>query len=152
MKNCKICGVELTDSTWNPSSKKEGHLCCKFCKRRQANQYYKTHKEQARKSAKLYYDSNREYHMLDRAKRRAKEKGLPFNIDINDIIIPEKCPILGVPFVIESNSEYSASLDRIIPALGYVKGNIEVISRKANTIKSNATAEEVMLVAKHMIR
>lgn len=88
--------------------------------------------------------------MWDRAKRRAKEKNLSFNIEVEDIIIPEKCPVFNTPFIISRNSEQSPSLDRIDSSKGYVKGNIQVISRKANTIKSNATPEEVMLVAKFM--
>jgi hypothetical protein len=37
----------------------------------------------------------------------------------------------------------AASLDRIVPELGYVKGNIAVISNRANSLKSNATLEEL---------
>jgi hypothetical protein len=79
---------------------------------------------------------------------RAKAKDIPFDIEIEDIVIPEYCPVLGCklktgPGKLVANSP---SLDRIIPALGYVKGNIIVISHKANMIKSNATPEEIIQV------
>jgi hypothetical protein len=44
---------------------------------------------------------------------------------------------------------HSPSLDRRVPELGYVKGNVEVISMKANAIKSYAAPEEIMLVARY---
>jgi len=88
------------------------------------------------------------------------KRGIPFNIEISDIKIPDKCPIFGFPFYSKhSNSDFpkkgkrsdlnlkTASIDKIIPELGYVKGNIWVISLKANLIKSNATPEEIRLVA-----
>ncbi len=44
----------------------------------------------------------------------------------------------------------SPSLDKIIPKLGYVKGNVWVVSNKANRIKSNATIEELELLVKNL--
>ena len=151
MKICRYCGVILIPvSNWHLSSEKQGHLCCKICKREQANLYYKNNTEKARLSSQKYYLKNPEYHMWDRAKRRAKEKNLEFNLEVQDIIIPEKCPVFNVPFIISRNNEYSPSLDRIDNSKGYIKENIQVISRKANTIKSNATYYEIMQVAKYM--
>jgi len=79
------------------------------------------------------------------AKVRAKKKHVPFNIELSDVIIPAFCPLLGIPIrkSKKSLSPNSPSLDRIIPALGYVKGNVRVISHKANTAKSNLTIEEM---------
>ena len=79
------------------------------------------------------------------AKYRAKKKGIPFNITIEDIVIPKVCPVFNKPFVYGYGrvNEFSPSLDRIIPSKGYVKGNIIVISHRANMIKSNATINEL---------
>jgi hypothetical protein len=41
----------------------------------------------------------------------------------------------------------SPELDRIVPSLGYVKGNVLVVSRRANRIKTDATVEELQQVA-----
>ena len=84
------------------------------------------------------------------AKERAKRKGYSFDIEISDIVIPEKCPILNEVFIpgTKDNYEYTPSLDRIVPELGYVKGNIQVISKKANSMKNSASIKELKLFSK----
>jgi len=75
--------------------------------------------------------------------------GVPFDLLLEDIVIPESCPILGIPLVraVGLMTDNSPSVDRIIPDLGYVKGNIAIISNRANRIKTNATASEIRAVA-----
>ena len=92
--------------------------------------------------------------MWKAAKKRAEEKGLEFNIDESDIIIPEICPVLEVPLVFgtKDNYDYSPSLDRIDNTKGYIKGNIWVISKKANTMKSSATLQELHKFATNILR
>jgi hypothetical protein len=87
--------------------------------------------------------------MWHSARRRAKKQNVPFDITIDDIIIPNYCPVLGIPLFQGSKDEMynSPSLDKIIPELGYVKCNIAVISHRANTIKNNGTAEEHRKIA-----
>lgn len=82
------------------------------------------------------------------AKRRALQKGLEFNIELKDIHIPRKCPILKVPLI--CSTRYSPSIDRIYPNKGYVKGNIAVISTLANSMKANATPNELLIFAKNI--
>lgn len=87
--------------------------------------------------------------LLSRAKGRAKKRNIPFNLTIEDIIIPDLCPVLDVK--LDKSSDHterdtSPSLDRIVPSLGYVKGNVRVISHRANMLKNNATVEEMELV------
>ena len=88
--------------------------------------------------------------MFTRVKTRAKKKGIPFDLELQDIIIPNKCPIFNVPFVFGKKSPHNASLDRIDPTKGYVKGNVVVISYRANSIKNDATPEELRLVADYV--
>ena len=45
------------------------------------------------------------------------------------------------------NSDFSPSFDRIYPKKGYTKGNVIVISNKANRIKTDATVKEIRKVA-----
>jgi hypothetical protein len=70
---------------------------------------------------------------------------------VEDIVIPLHCPVLGLPLYRNSGGAAqgpnSPSLDRIDPALGYVQGNVKVISSRANAIKSNASPEELLRVA-----
>jgi len=82
------------------------------------------------------------------AKKRALNKELEFNIELRDIHIPKKCPILKVPLI--CSTRYSPSIDRIYPDKGYVKGNIAVISTLANSMKANATPKELLIFAKNI--
>jgi hypothetical protein len=89
------------------------------------------------------------------AKIRANKKGLPFNITIADVLMligDGFCPVLGTPYNLSSRkiTDTSANLDRFIPSLGYVLGNCTVLSKLANNIKQNATAEQVYRVADWM--
>ena len=73
-----------------------------------------------------------------RAKKRASDRGVPFNISFDEVVIPPNCPVLGIPLRLQGErSPNSPSLDRIVPALGYVSGNVRVISDRANRLKSN---------------
>lgn len=79
--------------------------------------------------------------LLKDARVRAKRKNLPFDLLPEDLLpLPDICPVLNVPF--DKSRRYSRSLDRIIPELGYVKGNVQVISQLANAMKWDSTREE----------
>lgn len=84
--------------------------------------------------------------MWNSARLRAFEKGVPFTIEVEDIFIPKCCPVLGIPLTAGGHSDNSPSLDRIVPATGYVRNNIQVISNRANRIKNDATLEELRAV------
>lgn len=92
---------------------------------------------------------------LGNARARAKENNLNFDIDVDYLIsiYPEdnKCPVFGVEmcFAIGKGCPQtnSPSLDRIFPALGYIKGNVIWVSNLANTIKTNATPDQIRKVA-----
>lgn len=83
------------------------------------------------------------------AKRRADRDVIPFAITPEHVSIPEICPALGIPlFRCKWRAcNNSPTLDRIFPHLGYVPGNIVVISNLANRIKSNASWEQVESVS-----
>ncbi|MFN3573641.1 MAG: hypothetical protein ACK4TR_08950 [Phenylobacterium sp.] len=89
--------------------------------------------------------------MLRAARSRAKRAGVPCTITVGDIVIPSHCPVLGIPLVRrlgkKGGCDQSPSLDRIVPELGYVPGNIVVVSRRANRIKNDATIEELRAIA-----
>lgn len=80
---------------------------------------------------KEFFDNNPEYHkkwnrrkpenrLLMSARKRAKEKGLEFNLEITDIVIPPICPVLKVPMVIGTNT--APSIDRIDSSKALCKG------------------------------
>lgn len=129
---------------------------------------YEAHKEEYLEYKKEYYQENKEHYskldkenrknnpvkyLLKAAKKRAKEKGLPFNISENDIVIPEVCPILGIVIEIGNTLEdrdSSPSLDKIIPELGYVKGNVKVISFRANSLKRDGHIEDFEKIVEYI--
>lgn len=78
--------------------------------------------------------------MVSAARKRAQRDGIPFDLRFTDFVIPVTCPITQRPFAIASGSpgDDSPTLDKIIPERGYVRGNIAVISHRANRIKSDA--------------
>lgn len=98
------------------------------------------------------YEKHISKHLLNNAKIRAKLKGIDINITKEDIILPEYCPLLNIPIIISKNflTDNSPNLDRIDNNKGYIKGNVWVISKKANTIKSNANIEELELLLNNL--
>jgi hypothetical protein len=86
-------------------------------------------------------DENPARYLWQKAKERAAKYKVDFDLEIEDIFWPTECPALKVPF--EYGTPYAASIDRIDNSKGYTKDNIQVISRKANAMKRNATKEEL---------
>lgn len=77
--------------------------------------------------------------MIHAARSNARRDSVIFDITIDDIEIPLLCPVLGIVLRFEGPpfSEWLPSLDKVRPSLGYVKGNIRVISWRANRLKAD---------------
>lgn len=166
-KKCSKCGNELPLEAFNKGNSLFGRRSfCRECekaiqntpervarrrelelKRRENPEYVKHRNKKDRERRHSNIESYKKA-MLSSARSRAKSKNLDFNIDVSDIELPEVCPLLGIPLSINaSNKEFSYSLDRIDSSKGYVRGNVWVISDRANRLKNNATLEELdMLV------
>lgn len=88
---------------------------------------------------------------LRSAKYRARKNNQPFGLTVADLPpIPERCPVLGIRLKRGghgSERNDSPSLERLIPSLGYVAGNVQWISHRANMLRRDATATELRLVA-----
>jgi len=106
-------------------------------------------KKNRRLSIIKWKQNNYKRMMLQNSKDKAKALGVPFNLDIEDISIPEYCPVFGVKLEKGTGraSPNSPSVDRIIPSKGYTKGNIVIISYKANAMKNNGTLDEMNKLA-----
>lgn len=98
--------------------------------------------------------------LLARIKSKCLKNNIPFDLTIDDLVIPDVCPIFGIPlkFGVKTPNSFketrgcatpddSPSVDRIFPHLGYVKGNVVIISFRANNLKSNASPEELQLLS-----
>lgn len=87
------------------------------------------------------------------AKVKARKKNLPFDLTVEYIasIWPtdNQCPVFGTLFETAAKGtsrDTSPSLDRKIPSLGYIQGNVHVISMKANRIKNDASLEDLQRI------
>jgi hypothetical protein len=93
--------------------------------------------------------------MLDHARTHAvQSKGrIEFSLTLSDLDLPTHCPVFGWELVYQASGRRqpnSASLDRIDSRLGYVPGNVWVISWRANQIKMDSIVEELRAVANAM--
>lgn len=80
------------------------------------------------------------------ARYKAKRDGIPFDITLADIEDRDVCPMLGIPLVDgqpNSVSENTKHLDRVIYSKGYVKGNVQVISKKGAWLKKDMEPADV---------
>jgi DNA-directed RNA polymerase subunit RPC12/RpoP len=97
-----------------------------------------------------------EVRMYRRAKSRAKERGHEFTLSKEDVVIPTHCPVFGMPLVVHSGRSGgkadSPALDRIDNSRGYVKGNVQVLSHKANVMKADASREELIAFANWVLK
>ena len=167
MKQCTKCGEEkkLTEFYANSKSKDGKRPNCKVCQNKTKDKWEKKNKEKIAAYVKEYRsredvkarrlqhqkkwrEKNLDWELWHKAKKRSEKSGVPFNIERSDVIIPETCPVLGIPLFITKGTigDNSPTIDKIIPEKGYVKGNIAVISARANRIKCDASLEEFELI------
>lgn len=91
--------------------------------------------------------------LIRNVKRSCDKNNLPFDIDLEYLksIVTKECPVfkikLGWDVSGKGMTDESPSLDKVIPELGYVKGNVVFISNLANRIKQNVTEKELYAVA-----
>lgn len=110
-----------------------------------AKEWYLANRERAlaysKRNTVKWRHTNPEKYLLQHARARAKDSNKECTVTIEDIKIPPVCPVFKTPF--QYNTPYAASIDRINPLGHYTPDNIQVISRKANLMKQNASAEEL---------
>lgn len=106
--------------------------------------------EQEREKRKNNWKNKPTMHMLNNSKQRAKRAGLEHTLTINDINIPDYCPVLGIKLETgDRRKKYnSPSIDRIDNTKGYTKNNIIVVSNRANILKKDATLDELIMIGK----
>lgn len=122
--------------------------------------WFKNKESQQAANAIRYANTDYRVKMLNAAKARAKSKGLEFTLTKADIKLNKKCPLLGIKIDYSSDKaithgrkgrqKNSPSLDRIDSSKGYTPDNVWVISSRANTIKNDATLEELKLITKNL--
>lgn len=97
--------------------------------------------------------NNPKRYMWQTAKSRAKARNLDFNITEDDFDIPEYCPVLGIKLQFQSGKgvqNESPSIDRFDNTKGYVKGNVVVISWRANSLKRDGSLQEFLMLVEYL--
>ena len=138
-KCCPKCGeYKPTTEFSNAKTKKDKlHYCCKSCSTKQYRQW----------------SINNPHKSIFKSKQvKAKKKGIEFALKYDDVVFPTHCPVFGIELHYDrctyaGTRRDSPSFDRIDPSKGYVKGNVIIVSHFANTIKSDATVDELKKVA-----
>ena len=144
---CKCeCGGEKSIER---SSVTSGRSISCGCVRREATIAFNKTKKKPEGTLKR---DDRRYKMYHNAQHRAKKKGIPFTISMNDIVIPEVCPLLEIPLVSTNDKRdpRNPSLDQIRPGKGYTPDNIQVISSRANWLKADATLQELKTLVENL--
>lgn len=127
--------------------------CCCLCTKEKTKPYRERNKNKLREKRKEWDRKNPVKSMLQRARRRAREFGLEFDLKPENVVIPDSCPVLGIPLDrFGGDLDSIPSLDRIDNSKGYVPGNVVVVSFRANRIKGNSTIEELRKVAEYYER
>lgn len=168
-KICNTCNEEKELNKFSPHKKSKlgVNSKCKKCSsleqkerykanpnlyKKRAKKYRKNNPERYKEIAKKYTNGNPKRKLLDGCRYRAKKANIDCNIEMTDILIPEFCPILNIKIEFSKGEvkDNSPSVDRVVPKLGYVKGNIQIISHKANRIKGHATIQELKQIIKYI--
>lgn len=143
--------ARLKRNTYMRGYKKENKEATNVQNRR----WKRSNRAYCRKALQEWRYSSYERTLWKYAKRSAKARGLEFSIDVSDIVIPATCPVLGIPIEKPAPSQGKrpagkASLDRKDNSLGYVKGNIFVVSWRANRLKCDGTIDEFKKIIGYM--
>lgn len=148
-RKCPFCKKILPLTEFSRNSKTRLGVCC-YCRKcvKAKNKLYGPDNYK-RAKAKWMSTTYRERvtkdprkSMLQKCQGRARAIGRECNINVEDIVIPEYCPILGTKLeLFSSDHKRRPSVDRVDNTKGYVKGNVRVISQAANSMKSWHTLE-----------
>jgi len=97
--------------------------------------------------------------ILTHCASRSCSQRIEFRITPNDLVLPERCPFLGVILnysVTRSRDGDSkddwATIDRVDGSKGYVPGNVQIISHLANRMKNSASVEQLITFAENILK
>jgi|WetSurMetagenome_2_1015567.scaffolds.fasta_scaffold627423_1 hypothetical protein len=151
-KNCNTTKVLEIDFYKSKITKTGYMYTCKRCIDIKKTIYDKNNRPINNNKLSTWRKRNPEKALLKGSRASAKRRGLDYNLDLEDIVIPEFCPVLGIKLVINDNrpKDNSATIDRIDNSKGYIKGNVQVISWRANRGKSDLDATEHLKIAEYI--
>ena len=97
----------------------------------------------------IYHEQRHKFRMK---KANCVRNGVKWNIEFGEIDWPTHCPMLGneLDYFNIGHKDKWPTFDKIVPSKGYVKGNVQIISWRANRIKNDATPAELLKIAEYM--
>lgn len=140
---------EANKEKWKVYNEPEKH---KKLAREFHHRHYETKLKEKRQK---WVESHFEWNLWSQTKRRAKYNQIEWNLELDDIVIPQYCPLLGCELTRLQGQGLiwtNASIDRIDNTKGYTKENIQVISRMANSMKQHASKEQLIPFAKNILK
>ena len=147
---CRGCGGRIR------SDNKSGY-CTRSpqCRTRKAQGWEQSHPGYHRDLCRDSYATDPIPQLFRATRTRAKRRGIPFEITVEDLrdAWRDTCPVFDVPLAKGAGapSPWSPSLDKIEPARGYVPGNIQILSFKANSMKLDASRDELIQFARWVL-
>jgi hypothetical protein len=151
---CVLCG-NARQRQWNEDNRYSAkHYAANHERYVEMAQHWRNdHRDHARRLGRT--EGAKLISTLNQMKRRAVEKGIEFTLTKADLIIPDVCPVLGLPLERGGGGpgrklDNSPSFDRVDNTKGYTIDNVRVISWRANRLKADATLQEVQAIARYM--
>lgn len=164
MFTCTSCGVAKDAAQFfKQRTCKRGHMAeCKSCSmarnRRWANENRERYRAINRVASARKRTKDPRTALFKGRRWDALKRGIPFEIEVDDLVWPEVCPVFGTPLTYNMGAgrfggvPSAASLDRIDNTRGYVKGNVVIVSWRANHLKKDATPTELRKLADYYER
>ena len=174
-KACTQCGVVSSDFTAHATHRDGLQSVCRACNREAQRRRRLKPEARAKDAAadrrrradpayraKRHEEDHRERRnpetwgrtVLRGIKSRAKARGLAFDLSPSDLVLPERCPVLGIVLKIGADgrgiSPNSPSVDRLDNCRGYTADNVRIISNRANLLKKDATRAEIRALLAYM--
>jgi rubredoxin len=138
---------------WRTSRGKEVSAAYKKTEKYRAGQRERKNRPEIRKRDRLRmradYSNNTLRYLWYGLKPRSRKRGLPCSITLERCreLVPTDncCPYCGAGMKI--HTRHAPSIDEIVPGVGYVDGNVDIICRSCNIKKQNATMQEHLAFA-----
>lgn len=150
---CGCKEIKPIDAFNKNKSNKDGlHGQCKACVKVRNKKSHEVlwadpkRKEKYQSVKTQWKEANTARYLYTQLRSRAKKAGIEFSIELSDLIFPTHCPVFGVALDYSRKGKRvnnSPSVDRIDNTQGYIKGNTQIISWRANRIKADSTVEEL---------
>jgi hypothetical protein len=165
---CRTCTI-VTNKKWKKANSQQSkELSKKYYNKNRQSIRERARGSYANGAGQQWYQNNKErilsarkgldgtiLSMFRSARSRAKKENIPFDLTVEYLhkIATENCPVTNKPMDWngeENNSLNRPSLDKIIPELGYVQGNVAIISYRMNTKKNNLLETELVQLLQYV--